>query len=46
MNEFLQYTIPGLAAGSYTAVASLLSENHPKEQRVGFSLPGKAVSVR
>jgi len=34
------------AAGTYTAVASLLSENHPKEQRVGFSLPGKAVSVR
>src|SRR5687768_9608710 len=34
------------ATGSYTAVASLLSDNHPKEQRVGFSLPGNAVSVR
>jgi hypothetical protein len=34
------------AAGSYTAVASLLSENFPVEQRVGFSLPGKAVSIR
>ncbi len=33
-------------AGSYTAVASLLSENYPSEQRVDFSLPGKAVSVR
>lgn len=33
-------------AGAYTAVASLLSENYPAEQRVGFSLPGKAVSVR
>ena len=35
------------AAGAYTAVASLLSENFPTEQRAEFSLPaGKAVSVR
>ena len=33
-------------AGTYTAVASLLSENYPVEQRAEFSLPGKAVSVR
>ena len=26
-------------AGKYTAVASLMSENHPLEQRVEFSLP-------
>jgi intracellular proteinase inhibitor BsuPI len=32
--------------GSYTAVASLLSQNHPLEQRVEFSLPGKAISLR
>ena len=32
--------------GSYTAVASLLSENYPTEQRTAFSLPGKTVSVR
>ena len=32
--------------GTYTAVASLLSENYPTEQRADFSLPGKAVSVR
>ena len=32
-------------AGSYTAVASLLSENYPAEQRAGFSL-SKTVSVR
>jgi hypothetical protein len=32
--------------GAYTAVASLLSENFPAEGRAGFSLPGKAVSVR
>lgn len=33
-------------AGTYTAVASLLSQNYPTEQRVEFSLPGKAVSLR
>jgi len=33
-------------AGTYTAVASLLSQNYPAEQRVEFSLPGKAVSLR
>jgi hypothetical protein len=33
-------------AGAFTAVASLLSENFPAEQRVGFSLSGKAVSLR
>jgi len=33
-------------AGTYTAVASLLSQNFPTEQRVEFSLPGKAVSLR
>jgi hypothetical protein len=33
-------------AGTYTAVASLLSENYPAEERAGFSLPGKAVSLR
>jgi hypothetical protein len=32
-------------AGTYTAVASLLSENYPAEQRAAFSLP-KAVSLR
>ena len=32
--------------GSYTAVASLLSENYPTEQRAAFSLPAKTVSVR
>ena len=32
--------------GTYIAVASLLSENYPVEQRAEFSLPGKAVSVR
>ena len=32
--------------GVYTAVASLLSENFPAEGRAGFSLPGKAVSIR
>jgi len=32
--------------GTYTAVASLLSENYPSEQRAAFSLPGKAVSLR
>lgn len=32
--------------GSYTAVASLLSENYPTEQRAAFSLPGKTVSIR
>ena len=33
-------------AGTYTAVASLLSQNYPTEQRAEFSLPGKAVSLR
>ena len=33
-------------AGSYTAVASLLSQNYPTEQRAEFSLPGKTVSLR
>ena len=33
-------------AGSYTAVASLLSQNYPTEQRAEFSLPGKAISIR
>src|SRR5690349_5226475 len=32
--------------GTYTAVASLLSQNFPTEQRAEFSLPGKAVSSR
>jgi Intracellular proteinase inhibitor len=32
--------------GTYTAVASLLSQNYPTEQRAEFSLPGKAVSLR
>ena len=32
--------------GTYTAVASLLSQNFPTEQRAEFSLPGKAVSIR
>ena len=33
-------------AGTYTAVASLLSQNYPSEQRAAFSLPGKTVSLR
>jgi len=33
-------------AGTFTAVASLLSENYPTEQRAAFSLAGKAVSLR
>jgi hypothetical protein len=33
-------------AGAYTAVASLLSQNYPSEQRAAFSLPGKTVSLR
>jgi hypothetical protein len=33
-------------AGQYTAVASLLSQNHPAEQRAEFALTGKAVSLR
>ena len=33
-------------AGAYTAVASLLSQNFPSEQRAVFSLPGKTVSLR
>jgi hypothetical protein len=33
-------------AGSYTAVASLLSQNFPSEQRAEFSLPSKTVSLR
>jgi len=33
-------------AGTYTAVASLLSENYPAEQRAAFSLPSKTVSIR
>jgi len=34
--------------GTYTAVASLLSENYPSQQRAEFSLPpnGKTVSIR
>ena len=32
--------------GTYTAVASLLSQNFPTEQHAEFSLPGKAVSIR
>ena len=32
--------------GTYTAVALLLSQNYPTEQRADFSLPGKAVSLR
>jgi intracellular proteinase inhibitor BsuPI len=32
--------------GQYTAVASLLSQNHPAEQRAEFALTGKAVSLR
>ena len=32
--------------GTYTAVASLLSQNYPTEQRAEFSLPGKAVTLR
>ena len=33
-------------AGQYTAVASLLSQNHPTQQRAEFSLTGKTVSLR
>lgn len=35
-------------SGTYTAVATLMSENYPSEQRVDFSLPGngKTVSIR
>jgi hypothetical protein len=33
-------------AGTYTAVASLLSQNYPTEQRAEFSLPSKTVSLR
>ena len=33
-------------AGTYTAVASLLSQNFPTEQRAEFSLPAKTVSIR
>ena len=33
-------------AGSYTVVASLLSQNYPSEQRAEFSLPSKTVSLR
>ena len=33
-------------SGSYTAVASLLSQNHPLEQPAEFSLPAKTVSLR
>jgi len=32
--------------GTYTVVASLLSQNYPTEQRAEFSLPGKAISIR
>jgi hypothetical protein len=32
--------------GQYTAVASLLSQNHPTQQRVDFALTGKTVSLR
>ena len=32
--------------GSYTAVASLLSQNFPAAQRAEFSLPPKAISLR
>lgn len=32
--------------GTYTAVALLLSQNHPVEQRAEFSLPAKTVSLR
>jgi len=32
--------------GAYTAVATLLSQNHPLEERAEFSLPPKAVSLR
>ena len=32
--------------GTFTAVATLLSENYPNEQRAGFSLPGNTVSLR
>ena len=33
-------------AGSFTVVASLLSQNYPAEERVSFSFPGKTVSAR
>jgi len=32
--------------GTYTAVASLLSQNFPTEQRVEFTLPPKTVTIR
>ena len=32
--------------GQYTAVASLLSQNHPAEQRAEFALTSKTVSLR
>ena len=32
--------------GTFTAVATLLSENYPTEQRTAFSLPGKTVTLR
>jgi hypothetical protein len=32
--------------GTYTAVASLLSQNYPSQQRAEFSLPAKTVSLR
>jgi hypothetical protein len=32
--------------GTYTAVASLLSQNYPAQQRAEFSLPAKTVSLR
>jgi hypothetical protein len=33
-------------AGSYTAVAILMSQNFPTEQRADFSLPAKTISQR
>lgn len=33
-------------AGTYTAVASLLSANYPVEQRTAFALPSRTVSLR
>lgn len=32
--------------GSYTAVATLLSENYPIQQRAAFALPARTVSLR
>src|SRR3954470_12054525 len=32
--------------GTYTAVASLLSQNYPAQQRAEFSLPARTVSLR